>query len=89
MAAREYGSLRTYNPWPIIGWCSAAGIVVRFDRVGHHVPERHLVSCRLVVEFIRRHRLHGCDDVRPASRESIADRAADGILGLGNGETGK
>jgi cytochrome c553 len=26
--ARERGSLRTYNPWPIIGWCIAAAIII-------------------------------------------------------------
>jgi len=28
MAARERGSLRTYNPWPVIGWGTAAGIII-------------------------------------------------------------
>ena len=28
MAAREPGSLRTYNPWPMIGWGTAAAIII-------------------------------------------------------------
>jgi cytochrome c553 len=41
MAAREQGSLRTYNPWPMIGWGTAAAIIIVAGVLGFGVLDRY------------------------------------------------
>jgi cytochrome c553 len=41
MAAREQGSLRTYNPWPMIGWGTAAAIIIVAAALGFGLLDRY------------------------------------------------
>ena len=41
MAARVPGSLRTYNPWPMIGWGTAAAIIIVAGVLGFGVLDRY------------------------------------------------
>ena len=41
MAARELGSLRTYNPWPMIGWGTAAAIIIVAGVLGFGLLDRY------------------------------------------------
>jgi cytochrome c553 len=41
VAARERGSLRTYNPWPVIGWGTAAAIIIVAGLLGFGLLDRY------------------------------------------------
>jgi cytochrome c553 len=41
VAARERGSLRTYNPWPMIGWGTAAAIIIVAGVLGFGFLDRY------------------------------------------------
>jgi len=41
MAAREQGSLRTHSPWPMIGWGTAAGIIIVAGVLGFGFLDRY------------------------------------------------
>jgi cytochrome c553 len=41
MAALEQGSLRTYNPWPMIGWGTAAAIIIVAAVLGFGLLDRY------------------------------------------------
>jgi cytochrome c553 len=44
MATREQGSLRTYSPWPMIGWGTAAGIIIVAGVLGFGFLDRYQQS---------------------------------------------
>jgi cytochrome c553 len=44
MSEREQGSLRTYNPWPMIGWGTAAGILIVAIVLGFGFLDRYQQS---------------------------------------------